>query len=176
MKGVFMETVTKMATEAFGWLSSFYQDHRFISYIILAALAYLLYLTVRAVIRAPHSLFYLIYGIASGMAVVWFGAGPSGLDAIRSEEQLVVGLTFGAIVGLCIGLPLTLASENSSFFWPSILAIPLAVLTTCVSGIFIIAAIMMFQENPIAATLIFAFFGAIVAPVDYFLLIIVSRR
>ena len=162
-------------TRAVSLLANLYHDHRLIFFGLMVFLAWGIFETVRGIIRTPHTIFYILYGILSGAAVVYFGTGPSGLDTARGPDQMAVGLVFGAVVGLIVGLILTIDSDRAPFFWTSVITIPLAVAATCIAGIFLLAAIMMFRDNPIAATLVFAFFGAIIAPVDYVLLIVLRR-
>jgi len=167
--------IDEIYTRALSLLANLYHDHRLIFFGLMVLLAWGIYLMVRGIIRTPHTIFYILYGILSGAAVVYFGTGPSGLDTARGPDQMAVGLVFGAAVGLIVGLILTIDSDRAPFFWTSVITIPLAVAATCIAGIFLLAAIMMFRDNPIAATLVFAFFGAIIAPVDYVLLIVLRR-
>lgn len=165
-----------MIAQVFAFLDSFWDKHRFISIIAIIVLLCGLYHAVKAIICTPHTIFYLIYGIIAGMAVVWLGTGPSGLDIIRGADDLVVGLTFGAVVGFLIGLAMTFDAEGAPFYWSSIIAIPLAVLSTCICLIFLGGTIMALRDNLITGILCLAFFGAIVAPVEGVIMIFIIRK
>ena len=172
IKAAFINMLTQIMT----FLETFFDNHRVIFIIALLVLVSSLYYTIKAIIRTPHTLFYLIYGIIAGMAVIWFFAGPSGLDTIRGTEQLVVGLTFGAVVGFLIGLAMTFDSERAPFYWSSIITIPLAVLSTCICIIFLGGTIMALKDDPLVGVLCLALFGAVIAPVEGAIMIFIIRN
>lgn len=166
----------EMIAQLFSFLETFWDNHRFISIVVIAVLLGGLYYAIKAIIHTPHTIFYLIYGIIAGMAVVWLGAGPAGLDTIKGANDLVVGLTLGAVVGFLIGLSMTFEAEGSHFRLSSIFAIPLAVLSTCICLIFLGGTIMAFRDNLITGILCLAFFGAIIAPVEGVIMVFIIRK
>lgn len=133
-----------MVNELLVFLESFFANHRLIFFIAIIILLSGLYYTIKTIIHAPHTIFYLIYGVIAGMAVIWLGTGPSGLNTIKGADDLVVGLTFGAVVGFLIGLAMASGEVGGTFRWSSIIAIPLGILSTCICIVFLGGAVMIF--------------------------------
>lgn len=158
----------------FAFVAACWDAHPLITLAALAVVAYSLCCTVRTVISRPLTLLCLLYGVLSGAAAMRFAMGLIGLDSPSDAvASALIGAGAGAIVGFCTMLG---AAESKS--GPSLLTfllMPIAVVLTSICIFFAVAVVLVLRDNLIAGVLCLAFFGAILAPAEYVVIVFLIK-
>lgn len=170
-----LHTIFHSAPSAvFAFVAECWDAHPLITLAVLAAVAYGLYCTVKTVISRPLTLVYLIYGVLSGAVAMRFAMGLIGLDSPSdAAAAALIGAGVGAIVGFCAMLGA--AESKSGLSLLTFLLMPIAVVLTAICIFFAVAAVLVLHDNLIAGVLCLAFFGAILAPAEYVVIVFLVR-